>query len=58
MESFFEAPILNSAFAYPNRHWEMDCDGDPTNHIPSKCRDSKLLSLVPKPQMPVWARSA
>ena len=31
--SFFERPILNSPYAYPGRHWELDEDGQPTNRI-------------------------
>jgi hypothetical protein len=26
-ESFFERPILNSPYAFPARHWELDSDG-------------------------------
>ena len=26
---FFENPILNSPYAYPARHWELDADGQP-----------------------------
>ena len=32
-DSFFERPILNSPYAYPGRHWELDDDGQPTNRI-------------------------
>jgi hypothetical protein len=32
-EKFFERPILNSPYAYPDRHWELDADGQPTNHL-------------------------
>lgn len=49
MESFFERPILNSPYAYPDQHWELDDDGQPTNKILPKRRDSKLLTPVPKP---------
>jgi type III restriction enzyme len=28
---FFEQPILNSPYAYPDRHWELDDDDQPTN---------------------------
>jgi hypothetical protein len=31
MDSFFERPILNSPYAYPDRHWELDDDGQPTS---------------------------
>jgi type III restriction enzyme len=50
VESFFERPILNSPYAYPDRHWELDDDGKPTNQILPKRRESKLLTPVPKPQ--------
>jgi type III restriction enzyme len=50
VESFFERPIVNSPYAYPDRHWELDDDGQPTNQTLSKRRDSKLLTPVPKPQ--------
>jgi type III restriction enzyme len=49
-EGFFERPILKSPYAYPDRHWELDDDGQPTNQILPKRRDSKLLTPVPKPQ--------
>jgi len=49
-DSFFERPILNSPYAYADRHWELDDDGQPTNQIIPKRRDSKLLTPVPKPQ--------
>jgi type III restriction enzyme len=44
MGSFFERPILNLPYAYPDRHWELDDDGQP------KRRESKLLTPVPKPE--------
>ena len=49
-DSFFERPILNSPYAYPDRHWELDDDGQPTNIVLPKRRDSKLLTPVSKPQ--------
>jgi type III restriction enzyme len=49
-DSFFERPILNSPYAYPDRHWELDDEGQPTNIILPKRRDSKLLTPVPKRQ--------
>ena len=32
-KGFFERPILNSPYVYPDRHWELDDDGQPTNQI-------------------------
>lgn len=49
-DSFFEHPILNSPYAYPGRHWELDDDGQPTNRIVESRRGSRLLTPVPKPQ--------
>ena len=30
---FFDHPILNSPYEYPQRHWELDSDGQPTQRI-------------------------
>jgi type III restriction enzyme len=49
-ESFFERPILNSPYACPPRHWELDEDGQPTNRIIETRRRSELITPVPKPQ--------
>jgi len=49
-DSFFERPILNSPYAYPARHWELDTDGQPTNRIIETRRRCELLTPVPRPQ--------
>ncbi len=49
-ESFFEQPILNSPYAYPARHWDLDADGQPTNRIEERRRRCQLITPVPKPQ--------
>jgi type III restriction enzyme len=49
-DDFFEHPILNSPYAHPARHWELDEDDQPTNRIEESRRDSKLMTPVPKPQ--------
>lgn len=49
-ESFFEKPILNSPYAFPGRHWELDGDGQPTNRIIEARRRSDLVTPVPKPK--------
>ncbi|MDE2229386.1 MAG: hypothetical protein KGL11_10150 [Alphaproteobacteria bacterium] len=41
-EQFFENPILNSPYAYPGRHWELDADGQPTNRIIDSRRRANL----------------
>ena len=47
---FFEKPILNTPYAFPARHWELDGDGQPTNQILETRRRSELISPVPKPK--------
>jgi type III restriction enzyme len=46
--TFFEHPILNSPYAYPGRHWELDADGQPTNQLIESRRRSDLITPVPK----------
>lgn len=48
--TFFEKPILNSPYAYPGQHWELDEDGQPTNNIIQSRRRSELITPVPKPK--------
>ena len=50
VETFFERPILNSPYAYPGRHWELDADGQPTNRIIETRRRSEFITPVPKPK--------
>ncbi len=49
-QSFFEKPILNSPYAFPARHWELDAAGQPTNRIVETRRRSDLVTPVPKPK--------
>jgi type III restriction enzyme len=49
-DQFFERPILNSPYAYPGQHWELDSDGQPTNRINESRRRSALITPVPKPR--------
>lgn len=46
--AFFTKPILNSPYAAPDRHWELDADGQPTTLILETRRRSALVSPVPK----------
>ena len=46
--TFFEHPILNSPYAYPGRHWELDVDGQPTSRLIESRRRSDLITPVPK----------
>ena len=47
---FFENPILNSPYAYPCRHWELDSDGQPTQKIIERRRRAEFISPIPKPK--------
>lgn len=49
-EQFFDAPILNSPYARPSRHWELDADGQPTQRIIEKRRPADFVTPVPKPK--------
>lgn len=47
---FFSHPILNSPYAPPLCHWELDAEGQPTTHIVEDRRRSDLITPVPKPK--------
>ncbi len=47
---FFEKPILNSPYAYPSRHWELDEEGQPTQQIIEHRREAKFITPIPKPR--------
>ncbi len=47
---FFDHPILNSPYQYPDRHWELDSNGLPTHRIVDQRRRAKFLSPIPKPK--------
>ncbi len=45
---FFDHPILNSPYNYPDRHWELDDTGQPTQKIESKRRRADFITPIPK----------
>src|SRR5579872_556598 len=47
---FFRAPILNSPYEYPSRHWELDTTGQPTQRIVESRRPVTFITPVPKPK--------
>ncbi len=47
---FFEQPILNSPYLYPNRHWELDSSGQPTQHIADARRTAEFITPIPQPK--------
>ena len=47
---FFEKPILNSPYAYPQCHWELDAQGQPTQRIIDNRRKAEFISPIPRPR--------
>lgn len=47
---FFEHPILNSPYDYPNQHWELDDSGQPTQQIIESRRRAEFITPIPKPR--------
>ena len=48
---FFDAPILNSPYEYPDRHWELDSGGLPTQQIIDRRRGADFeTAAIPKPK--------
>lgn len=47
---FFNAPILNSPYEYPSRHWELDKSGQPTQKVIESRRPVTFITPVPKPK--------
>jgi type III restriction enzyme len=48
--SFFDQPILNSPYAYPARHWELDESGQPTQRIIERRRPAEFITPIPRPK--------
>jgi type III restriction enzyme len=49
-DRFFEQPILNSPYAHPERHWELDETGQPTQQIIEHRRPAQYITPIPKPK--------
>jgi type III restriction enzyme len=47
---FFDHPILNSPYAYPARHWELDDQGQLTQQIIERGRRAEFITPIPKPR--------
>lgn len=52
-DPFFEAPILNSPYDYPGRHWELDSNGLPTQRIIEHRRGADFVTPIPKAKIQV-----
>jgi type III restriction enzyme len=48
--AFFERPILNSPYEYPQRHWELDASGQPTQKTIETRRRAEFITPIPKPK--------
>ena len=47
---FFDHPILNSPYSCPERHWELDDQGQPTQKIIEHRRSAEFITPIPKPK--------
>jgi type III restriction enzyme len=47
---FFDHPILNSPYECPERHWELDEHGQPTQKILEARRRAEFITPIPKPK--------
>jgi type III restriction enzyme len=47
---FFDHPILNSPYGMPQRHWELDAQGQPTQQIMERRRRAEFITPIPKPK--------
>lgn len=47
---FFEKPILNSPYKYPEQYWELDEQGQPTQKIINRRRQADFITPIPKPR--------
>ncbi len=53
---FFDHPIINSPYAYPSQHWELDEEGQPTQQIIESRRGAEFVTPIPKPRQRGRAR--
>lgn len=49
-QRFFTHPVLNTPYAPPQRHWELDGNGQPTGTVIDQRRPSALASPLPLPK--------
>jgi type III restriction enzyme len=49
-DRFFERPILNSPYAYPGQHWELDAAGLPTGKLVEARRRAEFITPIRKPK--------
>ena len=49
-DAFFTHPILNSPYSQPQRHWELDSSGQPTQKVIETRRRADFITPIPKPK--------
>ena len=47
--TFFEKPVLNSPYACPDRHWQLE-NGQPTGVIVERRRRAEFITPIPRPR--------
>ena len=47
---FYERPILNSPYEYPEHHWELDEFGQLGQRVPSLTSDAAVSLITPVPK--------
>jgi type III restriction enzyme len=47
---FFEHPVINSPYKMPQKHWELDESGQPTQKIIETRRRAEFITPIPKPR--------
>ncbi|MCL2873093.1 MAG: DEAD/DEAH box helicase family protein [Betaproteobacteria bacterium] len=47
---FFDRPILNSPYAEPTQHWELDETGQPNQKVINHRRPASFVTPIPSPQ--------
>lgn len=47
-DQFYTAPILNSPYEIPKRHWELDEQGQPTHNILEHRRKADFITPIPR----------
>ena len=47
---FFDHPILNSPYERPEKHWELDAQGQPTQQTLNTRRRADFITPIPKPK--------
>ena len=50
MPNFHSEPILNSPYAKPSKHWELDINDQPTGNIIASRRSVSLVTPIPVPK--------